>query len=194
MGDDFVQNSQGTVAQKINIQGFTDTITFHVIDMVEGVDIILGCHWLRKRKVILNWGSKTATVRKAGRVHTLHPQHVAGNTLVWSGDPTTKTAPTTFKVLSYAEARKQLSNPKADYIRDWELLQVREDVDRKTDTLRKGKHTVEHQLESRQLDAEIQKLKMKYGDTLFQEKLAGCRDPKVENEVRQYFVSRKTPA
>jgi len=125
MGDDFVQSSYGTVTSKIHLQGLVDTVTFHVIDMVEGVDIILGNQWLRKRRVVLNWGSKTATVRKGCKVFTLHPQHVSGNTLLWSANDDVQTQHPTFQTLSYAEALRHMAygimaKPNSNYSEEWE--------------------------------------------------------------------------
>ena len=48
VGNDFTFTSHGSVTQKLHIQDLVDTVTFQVIDMVDGVDIILGCDWLKR--------------------------------------------------------------------------------------------------------------------------------------------------
>jgi hypothetical protein len=159
-------SSLGTVSLKIAIGNFSTRCNFHVVDLVDGIDCILGETWLRKHKAILNYESRVATVFKHGKAYDLRPTHVSGNTLRWSAGSDSSLQLPNVELLSYAEAVSILK-AKGD-MKDWLFLTV------KADEVQEPSEVAAP--EEPWLDDQVQQLVRKYGDTLFQECLPHIRE------------------
>ena len=63
-----------TISGKLNIQGWNSTVTAYLLDEVlEDVDIILGCDWLQANGVSLNFSTRLAEISAGGKKIQLKP-------------------------------------------------------------------------------------------------------------------------
>ena len=73
VGDDRCAPIVGVATLKLRIQGYSGSMEFNVVDLIRGVDVVLGNTWLKKHGVLLDFGNDTASVRKGHKALTLYP-------------------------------------------------------------------------------------------------------------------------
>ena len=152
--------SLGYVNVRVHIQGYRGTVRLHVAELADQLHCVLGNCWMERHRAVLNWETRTASLRVNGKYCQLTPDHISGTALLYDAATRTASGEPSVSLLSYAQATSEIRAAKG--MQDWLLVQVREDTEAAT-TAAPGTDAW--------LDAEVQKLKTKYGERLFQERL-----------------------
>ena len=68
LGDGSSKDTLGLVKAKVRIQGYTGEVTFHVMPLVPGFDIILGDDWSKQHEVLADYSDTPSLRLKSGKV------------------------------------------------------------------------------------------------------------------------------
>jgi Reverse transcriptase (RNA-dependent DNA polymerase)/RNase H-like domain found in reverse transcriptase/Integrase zinc binding domain/Chromo (CHRromatin Organisation MOdifier) domain len=73
LGDNTKLSILGTCTLKVHIQAYQDKVQFWVLDLKDGLTVILGDSWLDAKKAHLNYSKRLVTLKKGKRQITLSP-------------------------------------------------------------------------------------------------------------------------
>ena len=106
LADGSIVQASGTIQLKLSIQKYVGTVTFFVLDLTPGFDLLLGDEWSRQHGVVADYGqphappSESSLLLRSKNVR-LHP-----------GAPTSEPPSPRSEVLSAKKAAKLLAVPK----------------------------------------------------------------------------------
>jgi len=73
VGDNWSPDITGECTVKVSIQGYGKSVKFKVINLIDGVDAILGEPWLKHHGIHLDYEHDVVRVKRHHQIVTLYP-------------------------------------------------------------------------------------------------------------------------